>query len=122
MSEQLMAKAFMQDGAGRPLFLFHGLHGSRRVPLDRWISARKVWAQDGSSGTTYLTGFHCLPDHQSIDKWAKSLIHDKLLANVQVRNVWIKTHSNHGVMLAEEIYLSSEAWDHARVLKAQRAR
>lgn len=42
--------------------LFHGINGSRLVPVGIWLSADKKIVKDGVSGKPYLSGFHAFKD------------------------------------------------------------
>lgn len=115
-------KAFVTNVAGEPCFLFHGLGGSKTVPLDMWITAENKTGRDGTSNTYYETAFHVLPDEDAVRHWAKSLTHAKVIARVEIRGRQrIKGHSKHRVILADKIYLSQEAWDQRQVLLPENA-
>ena len=43
---------------GRPCTLFHGWHGSRQLPTNRWLEAEVKVVRDGGQGPSYKSGFH----------------------------------------------------------------
>ena len=38
--------------------LFHGLNGSRRMPRGIWLRADERQVKDGTSNTSYMSGWH----------------------------------------------------------------
>lgn len=64
-------KAFRLDKNNNLLFLFHGLHGSRKVPTNTWILAERKWVQDGEKSQQYMSGFHIFLHESEIEKWKK---------------------------------------------------
>ena len=42
----------------QPHSLFHGTKGSRKLPLDEWITADTKPVKDGTGGKLYQSGFH----------------------------------------------------------------
>jgi hypothetical protein len=45
----MLAWKVFEDSGYLPRFLFHGVGGSRIVPLDRWIAAEVKWRKEGSN-------------------------------------------------------------------------
>jgi len=62
-----MYKVFEDCGTG-PMFLYHGVGGSRVVPLDVWIDAEVRWVSEGSN-PYYWSGFHCYPSLETVAQW-----------------------------------------------------
>jgi hypothetical protein len=52
--------------------LFHGLNGSRSVPKGKWLEATEVMGKDGTSKTSYLTGWHTLLSLQDAEDYMTS--------------------------------------------------
>jgi hypothetical protein len=88
--------------------LFHGLNGSRTMPRGVWLDAVQKQVKDGTSKTTYLSGWHVFLTQDDafeyIDRFTKRI--DFL----QVVECWIETnglrskdHSPAPVMLAKRI-------------------
>jgi len=58
-NDKIMYKIFdIRDR--KPCTLFHGIDGSRTMPLDTWIEADIKQVKDGTSKTSYESGFHVL--------------------------------------------------------------
>lgn len=106
---------------GLPHTLFHGIGGSRRIPLDRWVRAKVATVHDGDRGRAYKSGFHVLKDR----KTAKRVLRDtfkklkgRVIVSVNVADVWPKKHSRHGVVLARWMKLSQNAWKKRKSVSA----
>mgnify|MGYP003334637898 CR=1 FL=1 len=122
MNCKKVIKAFRKDALGRPRFLFHALDGSSLVPLNTWIRAENKLVTDGSSTTSFRSGFHSFPNRVPLRIWQKSLKHEKYIALVKVRKVSRKLHSKNDVVLSDYMYLSSRSWEKARRLAPGMAR
>lgn len=91
------------------LTLFHGINGSRVMPIDAWMTANKKLVQDGNRKTSkkYLSGFHCLVDidecRDFINKFRVQ--RDFVLVECEIDDTWEKTHSRHNVLLAGKMKL-----------------
>lgn len=46
--------------------LFHGVNGSRHIPIGQWITAETKPVYDGSNKRSYLAGFHVFADPQAV--------------------------------------------------------
>ncbi len=64
-----MWKVFEEHG-GRPRFLYHGLRGTRDVPLDRWLKAERKWVSEGSN-PYYWSAFHVFLSQADVAKWKR---------------------------------------------------
>jgi len=103
----LMHKIVELDEYGIIRSLFHGLNGSRIMPLGVWLKADKKLVKDGTSKTSYMSGWHVLERFADAsayrDKFTKrpDLLHIvPVLVRGEVRE---KTHSPSPVLLADEI-------------------
>jgi len=86
--------------------LFHGLNGSRKMPAGKWLTAIKKQVKDGTSKSTYLSGWHILLNIEECEdyllKFTKRL--DKLkIVRCEARGLRPKTHSPDNVWLADQI-------------------
>lgn len=90
--------------------LFHGVNKSRVLKFHEWLEADVKHVQDGSSRTTYLSGWHILPDYKSTLKYLERFknFEHKRLVQCKARNVWPKLHSPSNVFLAQFIYIEGE--------------
>jgi hypothetical protein len=101
------------EKSGLPHTLFHGIRGSRKIPLGRWVKARVATVHDGDRGRPYKSGFHVLKDRKTakrvlLDTFKK--LKGRVVVKVNVADVWPKRHSKHGVVLARWMRLSKDAW------------
>ena len=106
-SYQGMWKIVELDNYGIIRSLFHGLNGSRIMQIGEWLPADKKLVKDGTSKTSYLSGWHVLEHYGDarayLDKFTKrlDLLH---IVPVLVRGeIRAKEHSPSDVFLADEI-------------------
>jgi len=106
MSQTKLAyKAFRQDKEAVLRFLFHGLEGSRTVPLNRWLKAKKRRVKDGTSKHKYLSGFHVFVDRQAMSRFGKLTKFKYPILPVLVRGLRPKPRTSVGAWLADELYV-----------------
>ena len=79
------------------------------MPTDKWLTAVKKRVKDGTSKTTYLSGWHILLNIEECEdyllKFTKRL--DKLkIVECEARGLRPKTHSPDNVWLADQIKFS----------------
>ena len=97
---------------GLPMTLFHGIRGSRKIPLDRWIEA-DVKTVNEDKGTPYKSGFHVLRDKEAAKRVLLETfkqLRGRFIVRVEVRDTWPKKHSRHGVILARRMRIRSMDW------------
>ena len=90
--------------------LFHGLNGSRTVPKDVWLKAVEKMVKDGTSKTSYLSGFHILKSKEECEEYLKYFTTEKnrvIVPCLARGNIRSKSHSRHPVFLTSEIKLLS---------------
>ena len=91
------------------LTLFHGLNGSRVLPIGIWLIAILKLVRDGSKKTAkeYLSGFHILKSLDECRDFAKKFraSRDLVIVSCEVKNLRKKEHSPYNVFLADEIKL-----------------
>lgn len=87
--------------------LFHGIKGSRVLPLNRWLTAEKKIVDDG--GTKYLSGFHVMPTRESCKRYlygSFDLTKRKLIViAVYAKGLRRKKHSRSLIYLASKMYI-----------------
>ena len=91
-----------KDGSYKTLF--HGVQGSRCLPIDKWITADQRIVSDG--GTEYMSGFHVLSNYHDCLLYLKRFTSKKRtlrIISVHVKNFRRKKHSNSEVYLAKEM-------------------
>ena len=90
--------------------LFHGIEGSKHVPVGQWLEATKKWCIDGSGGTRYLSGIHVLPSYNEAAKYLENFDDptDKVIVLCEVKSYRKKAHSRSAVYLADKCKIISE--------------
>lgn len=91
--------------------LFHGINGSRVMPVNEWLRADIKIVSDGTSGTPYKSGWHTLPDYESTVEYMKRFtkrLEILRIVECEVRNTWSKEHSPSPVILSEYIKFFGE--------------
>ena len=86
--------------------LFHGINGTRILPINKFVKAKKKRVSDGKS-TTYISGFHVFPNVKFCLKYSKRFGKRTQRAICVVRYTGNRTkeHSNSGVILADRMCL-----------------
>ena len=115
-----------------PQFLFHGVEPrTRRVPIGLPISAEQRWVKDGTGGTKYISGFHCLESMDNAIRYAEGFKtnKDKVICPVFVSDgmdeegyplLRRKVHARSPVWLASELLLSGITWQEVVNVKIQK--
>jgi hypothetical protein len=91
--------------------LFHGVNGSKTLPVFEWIKANlKKGASDGTRSATYTSGFHVMETQAQAEKYLMSNfrnLENKVIVRCRVGKLrWHKEHSPaDGLWLAEYMYL-----------------
>jgi hypothetical protein len=81
---QTAYKIFELHG-NRPKTLFHGVAGSRLLPIGKWIKADKRMVTDGSRQNPYLSGFHSYPALNDVRRWLQGAQYHEGRVVVRVR-------------------------------------
>ncbi len=88
--------------------LFHGVNGSRVLPIGTWIKADRKWAGEG--GTKYWTGFHVLLSKAKAKKYFKKFTDEKktrVIVKCHAQNLRPKESSKGLVFLADDLMVVS---------------
>ena len=112
----------LRDKDSSPATLFHGVQGSRILPLDEWVDADVRRVDDG--GTPYQSGFHVVPMYAELLRVASRFrnIDDVVVCLVDVAgDVWEKEHSPYAVLLAERMRVRFSRWAARQRLRDARA-
>ncbi len=112
-----MLKVF-EDRGGRPEFLFHGVGGSRRVPLDTWLDAEVKWAKEGSN-PHYWTAFHAYPSIETVVLWRHRTRRQtgRVVVEIDVTDV-TKKPTRGEAYLARRMRLTAAQWAARRPLES----
>lgn len=97
-----------------PYTLFHGVHGSRKLDMNRWMRSESKMVHDGTHGTPYMSGWHVLKSVEDCIEYLKLFKHvsNKAIIECSAHNVRPKEHSPHPVFLADAIRLDRVVWQH----------
>jgi len=95
------------DRKGNTKTLFHGLNGSRILTKGAWLVADIKPVKDGTSKTTYLSGWHIVPSEEECIDYLTFFKHqeNKAIIRCRARNIWPKVHSRHNVFLSEQVFI-----------------
>lgn len=89
---------------GNYCFLYHGINGSRQIPVKKWITADKKQVIDGSNGTKYQSGFHVFKaEIEAIDYLRRFKRPHKAIITVLCKGLKPKLHSKSNIFLAGKI-------------------
>jgi hypothetical protein len=102
-----MAYKIMRKENGILKTLFHGVSGSRSIPLQTWINAEQKNGIDGANQTPYLTGFHIFKTKKEAEAYLIFFRKQEGLTiiNCKARGIRRKERSRRNVFLADKIYI-----------------
>lgn len=101
-----------RDKHGNFKTLFHGIDGTRIIPVGEWIRSVRELVTDGSKGTPYESGWHVMMNLDECRKYlsrftAKNV--ERIIVEVDVKGkIWPKEHSPSNVHLCEYIKIIGE--------------
>ena len=94
---------------GKLYTLFHGIKGSRHMPMNVWLNANIKKVRDGGKKTakSYMSGFHCIEDIDEARDFIKMVRkpRDFVLVECKVSGVRKKEHSRSNILLADKMKL-----------------
>jgi hypothetical protein len=92
--------------------LFHGVKGSRFLPVGKWLRSEQKKVRDGSAGKYYKSGFHVLED---LEKCRKFMVNrfkaprELVVVECQIKGkTWPKAHSPYNITLCEYMKIIGE--------------
>jgi hypothetical protein len=101
-----------------PCTLFHGVNGSRQLPLNEWVVSQTKEVYDGNKkkSTKYISGFHVLTSIDDVTKFLKKFrnLDNRVVCAVDVdidAGIWDKEHSPGKVKLVKKLKIPGEYWD-----------
>ena len=101
-----------KDPKGNFKALFHGVGGSRDLPVGEWVRSEQKIVRDGSSGTEYLSGWHVMYDLDGCKSYLSKFTDKtkkRVIVEVDVKGkIWSKEHSPSDVYLCEWIRIIGE--------------
>jgi hypothetical protein len=91
------------------LTLFHGLNGTRTLPVGEWLKADVKLVCDGTrkTSTEYMSGFHLLPTMDECRDFARKFTkeRDLVMVECEVKGIRRKEHSPSNVLLVDNMKL-----------------
>jgi hypothetical protein len=95
------------DSKGRIKTLFHGNNKSRLLKLNEWLKAEIKLVRDGTSKTSYMSGWHIAPSLEECINYLKCFTHveNKAIVECEAKKIRPKSHSRHDIYLAELIHI-----------------
>lgn len=119
----MIAYKIVEYDKGKLKSLFHGTNGTRIMEQHTWLEAQiRENAKDGTSKTTYKSGWHVLPTLDEckdyLSRFTKRL--DKLvIVEVEIDgDIWEKVHSPSNVLLSTRMKINSVVYKHSDELEA----
>jgi hypothetical protein len=103
-----------EESEGKPLTLFHGVGGSRELPIGSWVEAEERPVIDGSGGTEYRSGFHVFGGPEQAEQLLTRFTKPRplVVAAVQVKgSLRAKHHSPQDVYLAQKMLVTEDNWN-----------
>lgn len=104
-------KIVEKDSKGNFKALFHGIAGSKIIPVGECITSEQKLVRDGSSGTQYTSGWHVMMDLDECREYLSKFKADlnRVIVKVEVfGKIWAKKHSPSNVHLCECIKIIGE--------------
>lgn len=98
-----------------PHTLFHGVNGSRKLPLNEWITA-KIKPVREARGKIYKSGFHVLKTKAEAVEFLATRFKNtdhRVISPIFVdesAGIWKKHHSRANVFLVKKILISKKQW------------
>lgn len=107
----LWAYKIFEDDPG-PRTLFHGVRGSRLLPVGKWIDAELKQVTDGSCVRSYLSGFHGYPSLEAVRQWLKGAKKRKgrVVVRVKMLGCWDKPRAVRKTILAKRMMIPVDEW------------
>jgi len=103
-----------KDSKGNYKMLFHGIKGSKIIPVGEWVKSERKIVRDGSVGTQYTSGWHVMMNFDECQNYLSRFTsikgHGRTIVEIDVRGkIWPKEHSPSNIHLCEWIKIIGEA-------------
>ncbi len=108
----MYAWKIFEEKEGEPSTLFHGVGGSRRLTVGRWLDAEAKPVRDGRGGTRYISGFHAYRSLDSVQAWAQTAKKwdSRVVVQVRLDTVSRKPGAVRPTLLAARMRIDHRAW------------
>ena len=92
-----------KDSRGNLKTLFHGIKGSRILPINKWICADLKLVSEGVNGKKYLSGFHSLKTLEECKVYSKKFKNrqNRYFVQIEIKGIRTKEHSSSDVYLSK---------------------
>ena len=97
-------KAFCREDGGSLKFFMKAHNGTRLVPTNQWLIAKKRWVRSGSNSKHYRSGFHVFKTRAELVQWSKRVKRSFIVREVEVRD--LRKERAHNV--ATELFVPSK--------------
>jgi len=100
-----------KDRHGNLKALFHGIGGTKIIPIGEWVRSEQKLVRDGSVGTQYTSGWHIMMNLDEAKEYLSRFTAnvERVLVKVDVSGrIWAKDHSPSNVHLCEWIKIIGE--------------
>jgi len=99
------------DNHGNLKTLFHGINGSRILPINKWIKANIKMVSEGVNGKKYLSGFHSLGTLVECLQYSRKFKkkENRYVIPIKIKNIRMKEHSTSKVYLSEYMKIEETA-------------
>jgi len=104
-------KIVEKDKSNNFRMLFHGINGSRIIPIGEWVKSDQKLVRDGSTGTQYKSGWHVMMDLDECREYLSKFTADlnRVVVKVEISGeLWPKSHSPSNVHLCQFIKIIEE--------------
>lgn len=106
----------LENKNGKPHTLFHGLDGSRTLPLDTELEACTNLVRNAKGQTPFKGGFHTLESENGTREYLTRFTAERpgtlVVCAVDVRDTWAKP-TNDQIILSRFMTISSADWKEA---------
>jgi hypothetical protein len=112
MSKIINAYKIFEIDQETPKTLFHGLDGSRKLTVGKWLKANQMPVTDGSRQIPYTSGFHAYPDMKAVLQWLQTGKPDnRVVVEVELKCCTFKPNAIRPTYLAKWMRISRDNWE-----------
>lgn len=106
----------LENRNGKPLTLFHGLDGSRTLPLNVELEACTKMVRNAKGQTPFKGGFHTLAKESDVREYLTRFTGPRkgtlVVCAVDVHDIWPKP-TNDLIILSRYMTIASDDWQRA---------
>ena len=92
--------------------LFHGLNGSRVLPMGEWLESETKLVKDGTSKTEYLSGWHITKTFKEAIDYLEAFknLDRKAIVECYADEIRPKKHSRSNIFLSKWLKINKVVW------------